>query len=145
MKRHSSLIPLSRFHRSVLFTAQMAKKNGPKFKGYPTEVTAKADYAIDFYEQSLSAHFEVEELQLFPALTGFDPELDRLVEEMIQEHEVLRKLFAGITSATDLEVHMDKLGFTLEAHVRKEERQLFQLAQEVLSEAALLAIGEKLK
>ncbi|MEL7122406.1 MAG: hemerythrin domain-containing protein [Bacteroidota bacterium] len=134
MKRHPSLIPLSRFHRSVLFVAQMAKKNGPKFKGYPTDIAGKAEYAYNFYIKSLEAHFKQEEEQLFPNIMSYTEELDALTEEIKAEHITLSALFQSIPEQKDLENHLDTLGFTLEAHVRKEERQLFQLIQATLSE-----------
>ena len=134
MKRHPTLIPLSRFHRSVLFVAQMAKKNGPKFKGYPTEVEGKAEYAYNFFLKSLEDHFKQEEEQLFPKIMGYTAELDALTKEVKAEHLQLSALFLSIPEQEELENHLDELGFALEAHVRKEERQLFQLIQATLDD-----------
>lgn len=144
MRRHPSLIPLSRFHRSVLFLAQMAKTNGPRFKGYPQEVDGKASYAISFYRTQLIHHIKSEEEILFPAVIGINQEIDVLIEDLKQEHETLNSLFLDIEKVQNLEQHLDQLGFTLEAHVRREERILFQKIQESLSEDALLQLGKLL-
>ncbi len=83
MRRHPSLIPLSRFHRSGLFVAQMCKRNGPKFKGYPVDAMDKARYALDFFERSLEPHFILEEQRVFPVFTGVDPVLDSLLTTVL--------------------------------------------------------------
>ncbi len=143
MRRHNTLIPLSRFHRKVLFVAQMAKRNGPKFDGYPTDPSSKADYALNFYRKELSSHFELEERKLFPNVTGYDEALDIMVLAVAEEQRHLRKLFEELPTTEHLTEKLDVLGFALEAHIRKEERQLFQKIQEVLSDEALVNL-EKL-
>ena len=145
MKRHEALILLSRFHRRALFIAQMAKEKGPKFKGYPTDARGKAKYALDFYEHDLKGHFELEEEVLFPSIKGFDTELDELAVEVSAEHSKLRELFERLVAANHQESRLDELGFALEAHIRKEERVLFQKIQEVLSEKELENLKAKLQ
>ncbi len=137
MRRHESLIPLSRFHRSVLFVAQMAKRNGPQFKGYPTDIEGKARYAVEFFADKLQAHFQLEETKLLPVIKGKDTELDAIISEIEAEHVHLTHLFEGLKSPSDTESQLDELGFALEAHVRKEERVLFQKIQVVLTESEL--------
>ena len=133
MKRHESLVPLSRFHRSVLFLALVTKKNAPSVKGYPTTLEGKRDYAISFYENRLKDHFRVEEERLLPAVRGKNNDLDKLTDEIISEHEALKLLFKELVNSQNLEADLDKLGVALEKHIRKEERQLFQLIQLTLT------------
>ena len=133
MRRHPSLIPLSRFHRSGLFVAQMCKSDGPKFKGYPTTPETKATYTVDFFHHDLKAHFELEETALFPLLGGLDPQLDELIARALDQHVQLAEVIEEISIATKVEPVLDTFGRLLETHIRMEERQLFQRAQEVAS------------
>lgn len=137
MKRHNSLIPLSKFHRSVLFLALVAKKNAPNVKGYPTTLEGKKDYALSFYERQLKDHFLLEEQKLFPAILGKNHDLDRLVDQIILEHQALKALFHKLANSNNLEYDLDKLGVALEKHIRKEERELFQQVQKTLTQEEL--------
>ncbi len=139
MRRHPSLIPLSRFHRSALFVAQMCKEDGPVFKGYPSVPEEKVTYAVDFYLHDLDKHFQVEEKVVFPILAGIDPELDERIAEALMHHNELRSMFETLKHAQPDELNslLDKTGRLLEKHVRMEERQLFQRAQEVALEQLL--------
>ena len=140
MKRHPSLIPLSRFHRSVLFLALVCKKNAPPVKGYPTDLEGKRDYAISFYRGPLQKHIQTEENRLFPSISGKSPDLDQLITELKQEHIQLDQLFKNLEHTANLTEALAELGQLLEKHVRKEERQFFQLIQTSLSEDELVAI-----
>ena len=144
MKRHDSLVEISRFHRSVLFLAQMAKRNGPAFKGYPTDVEGKAAYALSFFDKSLREHFLMEDHRLLPNVRGKTPELDRLAREIQEEHIHLIHLFEALRTPTALEGKLDDLGVALEKHVRKEERELFQKIQEAFSESELQELKKRL-
>lgn len=144
MKRHPSLIPLSRFHRSVLFLALVCKKNAPPVKGYPEDDKGKKDYALSFYQGPLRRHINQEEQQLFPAVASKSAELQALVAELKDEHQQLDQLFSALTTATDLPGALDDLGILLEKHVRKEERQFFQLIQQTLSETEMEDLKSKL-
>jgi len=141
MKRHPSLIPLSRFHRSVLFLALVCKKNAPPVKGYPTDLEGKRDYALAFYKGRLLSHIRQEEEVLFPQITGKTEGIDQLLTELKTEHQRIDQLMEKLASSKELATDMDELGQLLEKHVRKEERQLFQQVQEALTEAELSSIS----
>ena len=134
MKRHPSLIPLSRFHRSVLFLALVCKKNSPPVKGYPQDDKGKKDYALSFYEGPLGKHIAKEEERLFPFVANKSAELQALVDELKAEHQQLDSLFNELSTSSDLSESLNQLGILLEQHVRKEERQFFQLIQQTLPE-----------
>jgi len=145
VKRHPALVPLSRFHRSALFVAQMAKRDGPQFEGYPSDVEGKARYALDFYDHDLKKHFDLEEANLLPAIRGFDTELDQLADDVVEEHNHLRALLEALPEAEDAVEILDTLGHSLEKHIRRQERVLFEKIQEVLPEenlAGLQGLGE---
>lgn len=133
MKRHASLVPLSRFHRSVLFLALISKKNAPPIKGYPTTVIEKKNYALAFFEHKLEAHFQFEEEKLLPNIRGKNKELDELSDEIVRERLELRKFFKALRYGNNPEAELNNLGVALEKHIRKEERQLFQKIQGTLT------------
>lgn len=136
MKRHEALQPLSRFHRSVLFLALVAKPNGPAVKGYPTDHEGKVDFALSFYHHKLVPHFTHEETQLYPAVQDQDPQIAQLVQELLAERRQLKALFAELAQERPVAT-LNEIGLLLEKHVRKEERQLFQKIQDVVDEEAL--------
>lgn len=144
LKRHPSLIPLSRFHRSVLFLALVCKKNAPDVRGYPTENPGKRDYAISFYQTQLKAHMDMEEQKLFPAVAGKSKELADLVKELKKEHLEIERCIQTLARSENLGFDLDALGVLLESHIRKEERQFFQLIQKELSEQEINALSKQL-
>ncbi|MCE7990537.1 MAG: hemerythrin domain-containing protein [Roseivirga sp.] len=144
MKRHPSLIPLSRFHRSVLFLALVCKKNAPPVKGYPEDDDGKRDYALTFYKKKLKLHMDLEETRLFPEVVGINAQLKTLVQELLAEHKAIDQLFAELPTTGNLPDTLDRLGILLESHVRKEERQFFQLIQQSLEETELVELEELL-
>jgi iron-sulfur cluster repair protein YtfE (RIC family) len=137
MKRHPSLAYLSRDHHQALILAQLLKKDSPAYKGLPTEIKEKAEYAIGFYKEELVEHFEKEEVIVIRNVQGVKTELDQLGQELIAEHKKLRDLFAEIKTTGDLTSHMDLIGNTLEQHIRKEERIFFPMIQEYCEEQLL--------
>lgn len=136
MKRHASLIPLSHEHHEALILARFLQQATPPYKGMPTELPEKAQYALKFYADKLLAHFTQEEA-IIPIVKGDSPELDALMDDMVKEHVMLRKLFDQLTGQTELLLPLDHLGKTLEDHIRKEERQIFPLIQECCSDEKL--------
>lgn len=137
LKRHDSLVPLSRFHRSVLFLALVLKKNAPEIKGYPTSLEGKRDYAQTFYQNRLKPHFDLEEKHLLAFVRVKSLDLERISEEVEVEHRKLHQLFTSLSQAENLEDHLHELGTLLESHTRKEEREFFQLIQDELTEEEL--------
>lgn len=136
MKRHPSLIPLSKFHRDILFLALIAKANAPDVKGYPETVEGKIDYALDFYEGKLKPHFEKEEKRLFETLQGRFEDLDEIIQELRKERKMIHKQFENLKAERKKD-QLNQLGELLEKHVRKEERVFFQKVQDLLSPAEL--------
>lgn len=104
MKRHPSLIPLSRFHRSCLFLALVAKENAPEVKGYPTDIRGKIAYAVSFYKGPLKSHFREEE-RLWDYAVSKSSKLKSIVVELQNERSELRTKFESLVSeekASDL-------------------------------------------
>ncbi|MCC6288945.1 MAG: hemerythrin domain-containing protein [Chitinophagaceae bacterium] len=136
MKRHTALLPLSREHHNALILAQLIKKDAPAYKGMPTDTQGKINYAVDFFETDLRAHFYKEEVVL-EKVKHVNVEIDTLAKEIIAEHEALKNHFIQLKTAVDKIAALDELGKLLEAHIRKEERVLFPLIQQHCSEELL--------
>lgn len=132
MKRHEYLIPFSRFHRSILFLALIAKENAPKVKGYPEQIEDKINYALDFYENQLVNHFETEKREVFDVFRNKDSQVDQLLNEIELERKEIVNLFEKLMKVPDNHTLFFEIGERLEKHVRKEERELFQTIQENL-------------
>jgi iron-sulfur cluster repair protein YtfE (RIC family) len=144
MKRHSSLAHLSRDHHRALILAQLLKQGAPVYKGLPADLNGKADYAIRFYRDELTKHFEEEEQVVIKKIKGISVDLDRLANEITAEHKDLKIAIASIKNTNDLEMHLDQLGRALEQHIRKEEREFFPLIQELCSDELLSEIEQAL-
>ena len=143
MKRHPSLVHLSREHHGALILARLLQKDAPAYKGLPSDTDGKAVYALKFYQEDLIKHFEEEE-KILPFVKGINTGLDLLIGAILDEHRQLHISFRAIKYNTDLPGHLDTLGKALELHVRKEERQLFPLIQESCSEDLMAEIGRSL-
>lgn len=138
------MAPLSREHHVALILAQLLKKGAPAYKGLPADLEGKADYAIQFYRDELIKHFDEEEQAVIKKIKGISIDLDKLANEIMEEHKELLDSFALIKNTGDLEAHLDKLGTALEKHIRKEEREFFPLIQKLCSEKILSEIEQAL-
>lgn len=144
MKRHSALYQLSHDHHQGLILAQQLKKGAPRYKGMPSTLDGKKEYAISFYNAELVKHFKDEEKILFPSVLKRDDEVDSLVEEIVSEHRKIESLISDLRGNNNVANIMDELGRLLENHIRKEERVLFPKIQEILSEEEIVIIGKRL-
>lgn len=143
MKRHPSLAPLSRQHHPALILSQLLKKNAPAYKGMPVDTEGKMLYATQFYQSDLVPHFADEE-KVFEKLANISPLLDAAMQETIGEHVLLHQLFNGMPGQTDAETYLDVLGHTLEKHIRKEDRELFPMIEQLVDEATMISIDQLL-
>jgi hypothetical protein len=144
MKRHKALANLSRQHHGALILAQLLKKGAPEYKGLPVNISAKADYAYLFYRDELITHFLAEEQFVIKKLKGINASLDKLANEIANEHSALTILFTNIQDSHDLPTQLDTLGNALERHIRKEEREFFPMIEELCSEKLLREIEQAL-
>jgi len=143
MKRHPALIPLSSDHHQALLLAQLLKKTAPEYKGLPKDPIGKMNYAKELYINELDQHFREEEELVFPYLKNKDKEINELVTEILSEHKILKNSILTLNDNEQLIDELDKIGFLLEAHIRKEERVLFEKIPKVLSEEELEIIKQK--
>lgn len=129
MKRHNNLIPLSHDHHHGLVLANLIKLNAPAYKGLPNELSGKIEYTKNFFNMELVRHFKEEEEILYPLVKGKSKEIDILFREIFVEHLQIKKLVEQLDSSPEPDIVLDKLGRLLENHIRKEERELFEMIQ----------------
>ena len=141
MLRDRNLIPLSRQHQHALALCVRLDRASPI-----GDVDLDAWHAeiVQHFQAEIRTHFAAEERVLFPAARNFR-ELIPLVEELLTDHHSLREFFAKAEarklSATDLHAFAQRMS----AHIRKEERQLFERLQELMDQGELALLGEKLE
>lgn len=139
MKRHPALVPLSRDHHRALLLAQGLRANGPRTlrEALPHDGAARARHVLEVWDAEIAPHFALEEETLLPALEGRDETLDGQIAQVREDHRAIRRLIDRIRSAPDPAPILEALGERLLAHVRSEERGLFERAQQILGDADL--------
>lgn len=136
MRRHLALQPLSREHHKGLLLAQLLRNDAPDYKGLPIDRKGKIIYAISSYKDELHNHFQKEEAILAIA-RSIKIELDQLIDEILNEHVLLRNQFDSLDTDSTTEEALHELGICLNNHIRKEERILFPLLESCCSESLL--------
>ena len=93
-KRHSSLIPLSHDHHQGLALAfRLTREPPPPQKGaWSTDPREQAHETVRFFQESLAPHFQAEEAILFPALSVYLQEHEKIVADLLENHEQIRTL-----------------------------------------------------
>ncbi len=129
MKRHPALIPISKEHHQMLLLARLLQNDAPPYKGLPTVKEEKLEYARQQFELMIEGHFQKEDQTFSEMKLRLSMELQRMVEELISEHILLRKKFHNL----DVE-KLDETGKMLEKHIRKEERVFFENIQKELGD-----------
>ena len=98
MKRHESLVPLSRDHHFGLIMAQrltLGRATNPR-ADWPTGRAQQAQRLIEFFKSDLRAHFDIEETHVFPAAGRSMADDDRQVEALIADHDAMRAMIRGL-------------------------------------------------
>jgi iron-sulfur cluster repair protein YtfE (RIC family) len=128
MQRHPILIPLSQEHQRLLFVCRYLKNDAAPYEGFPLETDAKLAYIVKVFQEVMVPHIQKEEY-LFEVCTGRHPEIDQLIKELITEHQQISRMYSALADNTDMIAAMDVLARSLEEHIRKEERVLFEKIQ----------------
>ncbi len=126
IKRHPSLQPLSRDHHDALMLCWKIRQ------GLKKSVTPKRikEYCWWFWESHLNMHFQLEEQYLFPLLPVSHPH----ISQALKEHAALKELFVNAPATIEV---LELIEEMLEAHIRFEERTLFNELQAVATPAQL--------
>jgi len=140
MLRDPNLIPLSRQHqhaRALCVRLDRAIQVGElDLEAWQAEIRQQ-------FESEIAFHFAAEEKELFPTAARFS-EMRPLVDELFAEHIVLRDYFSRAAARSLDRKSLGNFGQQFAHHIRKEERQLFERMQKVMSPQALAALGAAL-
>lgn len=141
MLRDRSLIPLSHQHQRALALCVRIDRAQPiplaDLEGWQAEIE-------QHFDQEIKIHFSAEESVLFPA-AGHFPELIPLVGELIADHAALRESFSQAEARRMSAVSLLAFAQQLSAHIRREERQLFERLQQLMTRQQLAALGGQLE
>jgi len=135
MKRAVELKALSKDHHRALVMALKAKRAAPASSAAIAELWQELAH---YYSTELIPHFTVEETCIgIPLVVAGENEL---VQQLHEEHKAIGRYFESGASRTASE--LERFGHLLEQHVRFEERELFNVAQAVLSVEQLRSLLE---
>jgi len=126
MKRHAALQQLSREHHHALKLSRLARFASDS--GHALAIAEAAEKIIESFPEVLERHFKTEEKDLLPALAGAGA--SALVDRTQAEHAELRDLNRRL-SKPDSEL-LARFATLLHDHVRFEEREVFETAQDLL-------------
>jgi mannose-6-phosphate isomerase-like protein (cupin superfamily) len=129
VKRHSALIALSHDHHHALVEARRLRRAADA----DADPGAAVDAFVDFFVAVSVPHFREEEETLLPLVAEVE-EARPLVVEALLDHQRLRALVSRLQRSDDVRGSMRELGSLLEAHVRREERELFPLVERLAAD-----------
>ncbi|MDO9596377.1 MAG: hemerythrin domain-containing protein [Azoarcus sp.] len=133
MKRDPSLLALSREHHTALSLAIRLKKTVQS--GDPLRIEEARDNVVVRFAAELEPHFAEEERTLLPRLATLGEVA--LVDRTLDEHRSLRALVRKLADPAATHAagaFLAEFGDLLTAHVRFEERELFERAQVLYAE-----------
>src|SRR5882724_10720849 len=141
MLRDRNLVPLSRQHQHAL---ALCVRLDRALQAGEVDGEAWSEEIRQIFALEVATHFAAEEKVVFPAASAF-PGLHPLVEELLAEHVSLTNLFTRATIATldvdSLRSFVDQLS----SHIRREERQLFEGLQQVMTADQFILVGKALE
>jgi iron-sulfur cluster repair protein YtfE (RIC family) len=148
MKRTPELRTLSEDHHHGLVYARRLHRVQEGEEANSLGSTAKG--FLDFWQKETSIHFRKEEEVLLPVVARYGGDLsqDSLIE-MLAQHAHIRALIMRLSDEVrggNVRTEtLHEIGEQLEAHIRLEERVVFPLVEESLSEAALTELAARLE
>ena len=140
MLRDKSLIPLSRQHQHALALCVRVERASPVGEG---DLAAWRKEIAEHFRSEIGDHFAAEELVLFPIGRGFNS-LVPVIEDLLSDHAWLRERFAQAEAGSIAAEDLSEFAQRLSAHIRKEERQLFERLQELMTREELEDLGRRL-
>ena len=148
LKRHESLVPLSRQHHDGLVLAQrliLGRSTAPRAP-WPTDRRRQVDLLIQFFEAVLGPHFDAEEAHLFPAVVEHVRDGGALIHRLVDEHDDMRAQIRDLhrDPTTRLNKRLPAFGQRLRQHIQTEERVLFERIQQEMKPVQLEALAVSL-
>ena len=145
--RHPILIPLSNDHHHGLALALRCRRQALgqiKPMGAQGLKEMVKEYK-DFFAQNLVPHFRAEEEILFPLIRARAAESHSLIDQLLKDHEQLRKGEECLAEDKGLSKVLFDLGDLLERHIRREERELFPFFENLAALIDAERIGKEIK
>jgi iron-sulfur cluster repair protein YtfE (RIC family) len=139
LKRSEELQPLSRQHHNGLLFCLLLQKGIKK----AADAEVMKAFIQDFWYKDLQHHFQLEEQFLDPLQKKYDVLLEPL-GRMMQEHYEIKNIINEISLNPSYQ-SINELREKLDAHVRFEERMLFPLIEQTITNEERLAIGRVLE
>ena len=140
MLRDKNLVPLSHQHQHAL---ALCVRIDRAVQAGDLDMLAWQAEIQQIFVAEIQNHFDAEERELFPVVMQVG-ELGRLVDELLAEHALLRDYFALATERTMDPAKLHDFAKKLSAHIRKEERELFESLQRLLAPEELASLGTAL-
>ncbi|HST10482.1 MAG TPA: hemerythrin domain-containing protein [Terriglobales bacterium] len=137
MLRDKSLIPLSRQHQHALALCVRISR-APLATA--REVQAWQSEVEQHFALEIQHHFAAEEKDVFPVARQY-ADLVPLVQELLAEHARLRGYFEQARMRALDGPALRQFAELLSAHIRKEERQLFEEMQKQMGSMDLEKLG----
>jgi hypothetical protein len=122
MKRAAALVHLSHDHHHTLVAARRLRRAAD------ADADARARAAAVFaahFDAEMARHFAEEEAEIFPLLGDGDP----LVAQALADHAWIRAQVGRLRGGDSEPDAVRELAVRVEAHVRLEERRLFDAVQ----------------
>lgn len=134
MRRHNALRDLSSDHHQSLVQAHRLKRAAVADESTRRKIVAEF---LTFWNEEARRHFCEEEQALLPFFARWGELEQEPIERMLREHVLIRRNAALFAAGEMNEALLRDAGELLEGHVRLEERVVFPLIEEALSEKAL--------
>ena len=140
MKRHPGLHALSHHHHHAMAAAKRLKMAGVQHRGYRLEDVR--NYLESYWESGGQEHFREEEEILLPVYAQYascnHPDIVQMLLEHVQIRSMVRQILYQETLSQGL---MEKLGYLLEEHVRKEELVVFPMLEQAIPDDVLAELA----
>jgi len=140
MLRDKNLIPLSHQHQHALALCVRIDRASPVAAA---DLDAWQGEIEQHFRGEIAIHFVAEERHMFPVARQYK-ELIPLVDDLLQDHAWLRDCFGKAEALALSSAELSEFAQRLSAHIRKEERHLFEQLQGLMTEEDLTQLGRKL-
>jgi hemerythrin-like domain-containing protein len=140
MLRNKNLVPLSRQHQHALALCVRIDRAALTDQ---SDLTAWQLEMEQHFRAEIRFHFAAEEQVLFPAARQFG-ELNPVVDQLLFDHAWLRAQFTNAEARKMCAQEITEFAQRLSAHIRNEERVLFERLQCLLTEEEMNSLGPQL-
>jgi hemerythrin-like domain-containing protein len=140
MLRDRNLIPLSHQHQHALALCVQIDRS---LQAGTAGLEALQAQIHTMFNLEIRWHFAAEEEALFPEAAAFAG-LKPLVDQLLRDHATLRDYFARAENRELDPATLRDFAQRLSAHIRREERELFEGCQRLFPSEKLAAVGAAL-